>query len=76
MAASGPDPQKYVLVGLAGATSAGSLLSAMNLASAEACFQLDVARYLDSCSIVSVNFAASLAVPDVKNTYSYPLVGA
>ena len=48
----------------------------MTLASTEAFFQPNVATYLDSCYIVSVNCAASLAVSDVKNTSSYPLVGA
>ena len=74
--ASGPNRRKYFLFGLAGATSAGSMRSVMTLASAEACFQPDVATYLDSCSIMSVNCAASLAVPNVKNTSSYPFVGA
>ena len=36
--ASGPDRLKYVLVGLTGATSVGSLRSVMTLASAEAFF--------------------------------------
>ena len=73
---SGPDPRKYVLVSLAGATSAGSLRSVMTLTSAEACFQPDIATYLGSFYIVSVNCATSLAVTDVNNTSLYPLVGA
>ena len=74
--ASGPNPHKYVLVGLAGTTSAGSFRLVMTLASAESCFQTDVSMYLDSFSIVSMNCAAYLAVPDVENTSSYPLVSA
>ena len=74
--ASGTDPIKYVLVGLAGDTSVGSYRSVVTLASAEACLQPNIATYRDSCSIVSMNCAASLAVPDVKNTSSYNLVGA
>ena len=73
--ALGPNPHTYVLVGMAGAASAGSLGSGTTLASTEAFFQTDVATYLDSCYLVFVNCAASLAVPDVKNTSSYPLVG-
>ena len=73
---SGPNPRKYVLVGLAGATSAGSLRLVVTLANAEACFQPDVTTCLNSLSIVSVNCAASLAVSDVENTSLYPLVGA
>ena len=76
LTASGIDPRKYVLVGLAGATGAGSLRLVMNLESAEACFRPDVAMYLNSCYIVSVNCATYLAVPDVNNTSSYPLVSA
>ena len=74
--ASGPDPLKYVLVGLAGANIVESFRLVTTLASAEACFQPNVATYCDSCSTVSMNCAASLAVPDVKNISSYPLVGA
>ena len=74
--ASGPDPRKYVLDGLAGAISSGSLRSVMTLENAEACFQPDVTTYLDSFSIVSMNCAASVFVPNVKNTSSYHLVGA
>ena len=48
----------------------------MTLANADDCFQPNVAKYLNSFCIVSVNCAAYLAVPDVKNIYSYPLVGA
>ena len=48
----------------------------MTLASAEACFHPDVATYLYNCYILSVEYVASLALPDVKNTSSYPLVGA
>ena len=70
-----PDPHKYVFVGLAGAISAGSFRSVTTWASADACFQPEVATYLNSCSIVSVNCATSLDVPDVKNKSSYPLVG-
>ena len=72
LTALGPDPHKYVLVGMFGAISAGSLRSVMT----KACFQPDVATYLDSCSIVSAKCASSLAVPDVENTYLYPSVGA
>ena len=75
-AASGSDPRKCFLVCLDGVTSTGSLRSFMTLARAEACSQPDVTTYLDSCFIVSVNGAASLAVPNVKNTSLYPLVGA
>ena len=72
--ASGPDLRKYVLLGLAGDTSAGYLSLVMTLASAEACFQPDVATYLYNCYILSVEYVASLALPDVKNTSSYPFV--
>ena len=75
LTASGPNPQKYVLVGLAGATSAGLFSFVMTLASDEACFQSNVATYLYSCSIVSKNCAASVSIPNVKNKSSYPLVG-
>ena len=71
-----PDPHKYILVGLAGATSAWSFRLVMTLANYEACLQPNLFTYLDSCSIMSVNCAASLEGPDVKNTSSYPLVGA
>ena len=73
--ALGPDQHNYVLVGMAGATSAWSLRLVMALASAEACFQPNVFTYFDSCSIVSLNCTTSLAIPDVKNTSSYSLVG-
>ena len=74
--ALGPNPHKYVLVGMAGATSTGYLRSVMTLASADAFFQTDVATYLNSCYLLFVNCVASLAVPNVKNRSSYPLVGA
>ena len=44
----------------------------MTLVSSEACFQPDVATYLNICSIVYMNYAASLAVPDVKKYIFVP----
>ena len=74
--ASGPDPLKYVLVDLTGATSVGSFMLVMTLPIAEACFQTDCVTYHNTCSIVSMNCAVSLAVPNVKNISLYPLVDA
>ena len=73
---SGPDPLKYVLFGLTGDTSVGYFRSVMTLESTETYFQSDVATYRYSCSIVSIKCATSLAVPNLKNTSLYPLVGA
>ena len=76
LAASVPDPLKYVLVGLTGDTSVGSFRLVIPFGSAENFFQPHFSTYRDSCSTVSRNCTAALAVPGIKNTYLYPLVGA